>query len=285
MKYKLEFPLSPELEKYRDRIEATIKPYIEIKTQNHDSVNWWQSKFGGLPYLPKGCEYPKTPGGKYLFFLAQINFDEVPPLDGFPDRGILQFYIGDDDLYGLDFGNEADLDNSTVENGFKIIYFSQPDLQVENIITNYDFLPEPIEYFPLNGCCSLQFTKKYAPISTSDFQFSELLGEEFKDLFTNPKIDDEYLQISPYAGHKIGGYPDFVQGDVREYATNGEGELMPKILLFQMDTDQNDTVDIMWGDGGIGNFFIDKSALEKLDFSEVLYTWDCAWKHQLSKHA
>ena len=66
MNYKLEFPLSPELEKYRDRIEATITPYIEIKIQNNDSVNWWQSKFGGLPYLPKGFDYPKTPDGKYL---------------------------------------------------------------------------------------------------------------------------------------------------------------------------------------------------------------------------
>jgi len=45
MDYKLEVPLSPELEKYRDRIEATIKPYIEIQTQNNDDVNWWQSKF------------------------------------------------------------------------------------------------------------------------------------------------------------------------------------------------------------------------------------------------
>lgn len=265
MNYKLEFPLSPELEKYRDRIEATIKPYIEIQTQNNDSVNWWSSKFGGLPYLPKGFEYPKTSDGKdYLFLLAQLNFDEVPTLDGFPDRGILQFYIADDD----------DLAHPTVEDGCKIIYFPQPDFKVENIITNYDFLHEP-EYFPVSGCCSLQFTKKYAPISTSDYQFTELLGEEIHELFMNSEIEDEYLQISPYAGHKIGGYPDFTQGDIREYATNGEGELMPKILLFQMDTDSNDTVNIMWGDSGIGNFFIDESALRQLDFSRVLYNWDC----------
>jgi len=208
MNYKLEFPLSPELEKYRDRIEATIKPYIEIQSQNNDSVNWWQSKFGGLPYLPKGFEYPKTPDGKYLFLLAQINFSEVPSLDGFPDRGILQFYIADDDLYGLDFGNYANVDNFAVEK-FKIIYFLQPDFTVENMIPNYDFLPEP-EYFPVDGCCSLLFTKKYAPISKNDWQFIEVLGEEFDDLFINPEIEDEYLKISPYGGHKIGGYPDFI---------------------------------------------------------------------------
>jgi uncharacterized protein YwqG len=274
MNYKLEFPLSPELEKYRDRIEATIKPYIEIQTQNNDDVNWWQSKFGGLPYLPKGFEYPKTPDGKYLFLLAQINFSEVPPLDGFPDRGILQFYIADDDLYGLDFGNYANVDNLAVEQKIKIIYFLQPDFTVENMITNYDFLPEP-ESFPVDGCCSLLFTKKYAPISKSDWQFIEVLGAEFEDLFLNPEIEDEYLKISPYAGHKIGGYPDFTQAHIREYATNGDREAKPKILLFQMDTDRNDTVNIMWGDTGIANFFIDESALRELDFSKVLYKWDC----------
>jgi uncharacterized protein YwqG len=275
MNYKLESPLSPELEKYRNRIEATIKPYIEIKTQNHDAVNWWQSKFGGFPYLPKGFEYPKTAGGKYLFLLAQLNFDEVPPLDGFPDRGILQFYIADDDLFGLDFGNLADLDNSIVEDGFKIIYFPQPDLNVDHIITNYDFLPSP-EYFPLDGCCSLQFTKKYAPITTSDYQFTEFLGSEIIDeLFMNYEIEDEYLEISHSFCHKIGGYPDFVQYDVREHSSKCDREQQPKILLFQMATDCNDTVDIMWGDGGVGNFFIDETALRNLDFSKVLYNWDC----------
>ncbi|MEG4519849.1 MULTISPECIES: YwqG family protein [unclassified Microcoleus] len=274
MNYKLECPLSPELEKYRDRIEATIKPYIEIQTQNNDDVNWWQSKFGGLPYLPKGFEYPKTSDGKYLFLLAQLNFDEIPPLDGFPDRGIWQFYIADDDLYGLDLGTSADVDNPTAEDRFKIIYFPQPDFQVENIITNYDFLPE-LENFPVHGCCSLQFTKKYAPISTNDYQFMELLGEEINELFMNHEIEDEYREISNSFGHKIGGYPYFTQDDVRKYNSNSDQKQKPDILLFQMDTDCNETVDIMWGDSGVGNFFIDESALRELDFSKVLYNWDC----------
>ena len=274
MNYKLEFPLSPELENYRDRIEATIKPYIEIQTQNNDDVNWWQSKFGGLPYLPKGFEYPKTSDGKYLFLLAQLNFDEIPPLDGFPDRGILQFYIADDDLYGLDLGTSADVDNPTAEDRFKIIYFPQPDFQVENIITNYDFLPE-LENFPVHGFCSLQFTKKYAPISTNDYQFIELLGEEINELFMNHEIDDKYREISHSLGHKIGGYPYFTQDDVRKYNSNSDQKEKPDILLFQMDTDCNETVDIMWGDSGVGNFFIDESALRELDFSKVLYNWDC----------
>ncbi len=74
MNYKLDVSLSPKLEKYRDRIESTIKPYIEITIENNEPANWCHSKFGGLPYLPKGFEYPKTPDGNWFFLLAQINF-------------------------------------------------------------------------------------------------------------------------------------------------------------------------------------------------------------------
>jgi uncharacterized protein YwqG len=186
----------------------------------------------------------------------------------------LQFYIADDDLYGLDLGNGADVDNPTAEDRFKIMYFPQPDFQVENIITNYDFLPE-LELFPVHGCCGLQFTKKAAPISTIDYQFTELLGEEINELFMNHEIEDEYREISHSFGHKIGGYPYFTQDDVRKCSSNSDQKQNPDILLFQMDTDCNETVDIMWGDSGVGNFFIDESALRELDFSKVLYNWDC----------
>ena len=32
---------------------------------------------------------------------------------------------------------------------------------------------------------------------------------------------------------------------------------------------------IMWGDCGVCNFFINKDKLKNLDFSDVLYNWDC----------
>lgn len=50
----------------------------------------------------------------------------------------------------------------------------------------------------------------------------------------------------------------------------------PYILLFQIDSDSNDNgFEIYSGDNGIANFFIKRSHLEKLDFSQVLYNWDC----------
>ena len=60
MSYKLEAELFEELEPYRNAIEATIKPYIKIELTDNNKPNWWQSKFGGLPYMPKSFEYPKS---------------------------------------------------------------------------------------------------------------------------------------------------------------------------------------------------------------------------------
>jgi len=62
----------------------------------------------------------------------------------------------------------------------------------------------------------LQFTKKYAPIATDDYQFSQRLGEDWYELLSNnDRIMKQYLEISSPFGHKIGGYPDFIQGDAR----------------------------------------------------------------------
>ena len=264
MNRKLDLELSPELEIYRDKIEATIKPYIEIKLTNNDKPTWWQSKFGGLPYLPKGFEYPKSFDGEYLYLLAQINFAEVPHLEGFPKKGILQFYIAaDGEFYGADFDNDP-----TQQNKFRVLYFSNIDLNKDNLITDFSFLPQLKDKFllPFQGCCRVTYSLKYAPISPSDYKFNffplyeesyEEIGEEYYDKFS--------------LGHKIGGYPDFTQSDPRPESPQDE----EYILLFQIDSEQNNAIDLCWGDVGIANFFIKKSNLEKLNFSDVWYNWDC----------
>ena len=74
------------------------------------------------------------------------------------------------------------------------------------------------------------------------------------------------------SGTQIGGYGHFTQWDPRsdEYLNDYN------ILLLQIDTDYgvNEHM-IMWGDEGIGNFFIQEDKLKQLDFSSVLYNWDC----------
>ena len=92
-------------------------------------------------------------------------------------------------------------------------------------------------------------------------------GEEsFDDILE--EINDEISGC----GNKIGGYPYFAQSDPREY----DGLDVYDTLLLQIDSmDDYENGYIMWGDCGVCNFFINKDKLKNLDFSDVLYNWDC----------
>lgn len=273
--------IPPSLEWYRNKLAATAKPYVEIQTHLTRKANLWQSKFTGFPYLPKNFDYPTTQKGDYLYLLAQINFAEVPRLEGFPERGILQFYISESELYGCDF------ENPTTQTGFRVLYFSNPDMNEDNLIANFDFLPSlwdrvdiPFYILPSytpdrNDCFALTFNLKSAPITTCDYKFEELIGHEIWDVLRENKYSvwQEYHQKYE-VGHRLGGYPYFTQSDPREGLSQEE----PYLLLLQIDSDTKDakTIDIQWGDIGVCNFFIKESALRQLDFSDVMYNWDCS---------
>ena len=79
-------------------------------------------------------------------------------------------------------------------------------------------------------------------------------------------------------GHKLLGKPYFTQNDPRPYV---KGYQRYDTLLFQIDSDGGYHKDdkyhyeIIWGDCGVANFFINQKDLENCDFSKVLYNWDC----------
>jgi uncharacterized protein YwqG len=263
----LSIDLPPELKAFRSRIEATIKPYIKITAKVEEKMTLWQSKFGGLPYLPKNREYPKSSNGQVMSLLAQINFAEVPKLEPFPEKGILQFYIAsDDDLYGMNF------EDMTRQENFRILFFPEVAKDENNLLTNFDFLPT-FDYMPVSEPCSLTFAQQYEPISVEDYQFEEkIFGENIPE----PKekryeIYDKYQALFRPEGHKIGGYPYFTQFDPRANEKYRNKEFR---LLLQIDTDG--PANIMWGDAGVGNFFIREMDLQKGDFTQVMYNWDCA---------
>jgi len=45
-------------------------------------------------------------------------------------------------------------------------------------------------------------------------------------------------------------------------------------MVSEWDND-NPSHEIMWGDSGVANFFINLEDLKKLNFQNVIYTWDC----------
>lgn len=105
----------------------------------------------------------------------------------------------------------------------------------------------------------------------SDYRFERLLGEAFLETFgkQRKKVESTLWDTFESCGHKMGGYAYFTQSDPRFDAPEEETWL----LLLQIDSD--DDMGIMWGDVGVGGFFIRENDLKKCDFSRVLYNWDC----------
>lgn len=255
--------LSAAMQPFEAQLRATAQPFIRARSQATRALQPWESKVGGMPYLPKTAIWPCAPDGRELFFLAQINFAEVPQFAPFPTKGMLQFFIYDDDLYGMDFDDGENPDT------FRVVFYPDPvkdagQLNTKaNLLRDYDELPHhPDESYPL----TFELEEEVVPMT--DHRFYEHFGADFFRQFGEQEwdIQEDFNKKVRADGHKIGGYAYFTQDDPRRLDD-------PMLLLFQMDSDER--MDLQWGDMGVGHFFIRPADLERLDFSKVLYDWDC----------
>ena len=272
-----------------DILEKNKKPMIKISLSD-DKPNLFQSKFGGVPYLPKDMEVPKNKENEQFTLLAQINIEELPKNNIYPmEEGMLQFWILNDDVLGLDY-------DTHLGNGFKVVYYKEIDKSVteEEVLEKYKPYKDEDSYFPIEGEFSLSFKLTDGYFSDSNDDFREIANREMKKFHIENKEkyneilkaydDKEYLSYWDIwdileedkeigrklfeAGHKIGGFPNFTQSDVREI---GDYE----ILLLQIDSEGTEKNEIIWGDCGIANFFIREKDLKELNFEKVIYNWDC----------
>lgn len=194
-----------------------------------DKVDYKKSKLGGSFYWP-------TENGPEMQFLAQINFEELPENDIFPKTGLLQFFITDDDGYGL-----------FCQEGYKVVYHKDISQGYE---LRKEFDGSPIETEDVG--MQFELTEEY--LTVNDYRFNEDIE----------KTEEIYEAFSGF-GSKLLGYPTFTQYDPRN---NNEYDT----LLFQLDSDNDH---MMWGDCGVANFFINSKRLKAHDFSDILYNWDC----------
>ncbi len=196
------------------------------------------SKFGGLPYCKTSDDVPVDEDGKKMQLLAQINFDEVKDhLSEAPKHGILQFFISTKgSAYGADFSNLLN------KNGFRVIYHEVVDYSVtkEQVLT----------YGLPKGQCNSS-----TPVQTSC---------KIELVSVKQKYDN---------GSHILGSPKFCQDDPRPLKPEYSYSKFDTLLL-QIDSCATDN-HVEFGDHGIAQFFINKKALKNLDFSDVLYNWDC----------
>lgn len=255
--------LPPELEPFREKILESRKNYVRVIAEEERPTLPWESKIGGLPYLPAGALHPAAPDGSPLTLLAQVNFGDLPPLPLFPTEGLLQFFIHDDSSYGLNFDDPFD------QSRFRVQYFREP-IRDEDALEPGRPMPGHYQYLPINPYKSfpIRFELAEEVVQPQDFHFNQIMGADFFGRFGQKKWElmHQLGQAVRSHPHKIGGYAHFAQDDPR----NPE---LPMELLFQLGSDE--AIQCMWGDMGIANFFICHEALERRDFSRVMYNWDC----------
>ncbi len=257
------------LESKRDPLKTAHRQVVRITLAPMASDDVHVSKVGGRPYLPVGSTPPTGANGRALYLLAQINFAEMPEVEGYPRQGLLQFYIADDDFYGANIDSDFSVSALSAQRNFRVVYW--PDQNAEAIVTPL----QPSASLPHDPARPrrMQFTLGTETLTTSDYRFDVLFGgDAYAAMETYAQARD--IDVDAFssavserfsgAGHKLGGYPYFTQQDPR---SGGSME-----LLFQLDSDN----DMMWGDVGVAGFFIAPEDLARADFSRVMYSWDCS---------
>ena len=242
-----------------------------------------ESKVGGTPYLPREMPWPLDGGGNSMGLLAQVDCRDLSALPDFPHRGLLQFFVAYDDLYGMDF------DDITACGGFRVLFHESVDTSVtaEEVEARRPAPPEGAELTssPLYGrVCRIRFSAPAIQgMAEGDYRFDGLFVQKWNERRPDSPIESTWdVDLSwlyggeergPY--HQLGGYPYFTQTDPRWGGAYPDLD----VLLFQLDSqlaeNRGEPDLVLWGDCGVGNFFISREALKKRDFSRVGYHWDC----------
>lgn len=236
------------------------KPCIRFDIEERET-GLFESKLGGSYILMKGMDIPSV-NGYELKLLAQLNLNDLPKLEGYPQKGLLQFFVADDHLWGLGFDKEP---SKFMARYIEDIPGSDEYIIIDSISENMPF--DGTKSFALMGINDESYP------DNSCIEFESILKKEVPELLVdrtigvtikNDAVDQMVRDAFSNSGTLMGGYPFFTQWDPRD---NEE-----YVLLFQLDSDLKH---VCWGDSGVGNFFIKKEDLLNLNFNNVLYNWDC----------
>lgn len=234
------------------------------------------SRLGGAPYVPRGGQIPTDINGNQLWLCAQINFAQMPPMDGFPESGLMQIFL--EDWHFGDFGLEDA--PFPAQDYWRIVYYPAIDetvtmeeceakMAVPWAEAKRSNMPRPASSFDLQDikeghdrlwrCPNVPLKVSFQSvepegINHEDFRFDQLFADALKarlpdadpDEFMPYHLDDdtpkerEALQKIhrqiQNGGCKLGGYPSYLQDDPRLY-DEGEGWAECDTLLLQLHDD------------------------------------------------
>lgn len=232
-----------------------------------------ESHLGGVPYVPHEGQIPVDSQGAQLWLCAQINFAQMPRLEGFPETGLLQIFL--EDWHFGDFGLEEGPNMG--QRDWRVVYHPQVDetvtleecqgkMAVPWHRARRSHMPRQANRFDLEDirqgqdylwrCPQQPLRVEFQPVeqegvNDEDFRFARLFAAALKARL--PERDPE--ELMPYrldcdtpeerqalqsihrqiqgGGCKMGGYPSYLQDDPRLY-DQGEGWDQCDTLLLQL---------------------------------------------------
>lgn len=227
--------------------------------------------------------------------------------DKLPNTGLLQFFALKNDTFGCTFEPNSKLNkviyiediskdqNLTIEQmRLRIAEQGLDEAQISSI-NNENY------YWPIEGEIALRFKAMAAIPNNGDFDLrakvliealNAVLGLDLKqdsddkydvlDMFEELFEDNELLLNTRTfseqdANQTIGyllGYPNFTQDNPIPYDENLK-RFDTLLLCLDGCSAIGNNFNMMWGDCGIANFFINSEKLKEKNFSDIFYTWDC----------
>lgn len=273
---------------YDELKTAHNKEVIYIKAEKADDLSLEESKFGGFPFVPLGGAIPTNAEGNQLALLAQINCAQLPENNMYPSDGWLQVWCLEDEMYG--FWS----DTIQPETNQKVLYIpaGTQGEPLERVVAMYQpYVSEdcPVWFINEQGAIwgmRLSFTHGQQGITYSDGRFRDLFLDRWNKRYPEQAVENFYdlpdeifenvvdIHDGSDCAHQLGGYPYFTQYDPRYERDSTELTKYTEVL-FQIDSQFDTEWDMCWGDAGVRNFFISRENLEALDFSDLLYNFDC----------
>ena len=259
------------------------------------------SKFGGRPYLPAGELPPTNEKGEPLGMIAQINCADLPENDIYPATGMLQFWINPNDeecLWGYDYENPLSQKNH------RVVYYEtlgepNPDAPFPNV--DWDEGGWPIGGFdcesgPLEIEYGMTFEVREQGVTASGYDYYDVFGAKWDETYPDellpeahenpyknqPRREALYELTEPFESEEeyshVGGYPFFVQNDPRDEFEELRGHTVNLLTIVsesENEENEDEEIEIMWGDAGAANWLITPEALAARDFSQVVFEWAC----------
>ncbi|MEM9845528.1 MAG: YwqG family protein [Pseudomonadota bacterium] len=263
-----------EIEAGLGRLESDALPMVSLEPAEEPPVER-QSRLGGPIWAPDTkTSWPEDDLGRPLLHIAQLNFAEFDPPDGFPRTGLLQIFVRQDG-HGLPITYDTTADETgDGQNPLVTRWYERPEGGVTLPVP--DHLAEMTQGMLASAQArtegvALRAIRQTLPANPFAWPY---MDEVYLNLTRRRPANDMAAQLqnglkahfdtilNAYGGHWIGGYPSFSREDLRRKRRGLRG--LDRVLLH-VGFDKH----VCIGDAGAMNILISRHDLKQRRFDRA----------------